>query len=103
MNHLHQHQIEYLASQLEDDDLGLDICLQHLSGQELLREKRIFERPSHANTPRVYRMAAIGALMVTASAFITATVVPAILVTIPAYLAYVAIVMGYRQTRLISA
>jgi uncharacterized membrane protein YdbT with pleckstrin-like domain len=100
MNNLQQHHVEYLASQLDDDDFGVDICLQHLSGQELLQQKRIFERPSHANTPRVYRMAAIGTLIVTGAAFITATVVPTILYAIPAYLAYVALTLGIRKTQL---
>jgi hypothetical protein len=100
MNRSQQHRIAYLASQLEDDDLGIDLCIQHLSGQELLRKPRIFERPSHVNTPRVYRSAAVGTLIVTLAAFVTSTVIPAILYAIPAYLAYVAITLSIRKTRL---
>jgi hypothetical protein len=58
------------------------------------------ERPSHANTPRVYRRAAIGALIVTASAFITSTVAPGYLAAIPAYLAYVTATLGIRRMQL---
>lgn len=100
MNNLQQHRIEYLSSQLDEDDMGLDICLQHLSGQELLKKKRIFERPSHANTKRVYFNALLGSLIVTFTAITTSTIVPSVLITIPLYIGYVALVLGIRQIRL---
>jgi hypothetical protein len=101
MNDPERHKLAYLLDQLPENNLGVEICLQHITGQEMLNKLwYTVERPSHTNTPRVYRMAAIGTLIVTAAAFITATVVPAILVTIPAYLAYVALTLRIRQMRL---
>lgn len=101
MNEHERRKIAYLLDQISEESLGLDMTLQHVTGQELLNQpRRAFEQPSHANTPRVIRFAIIGTLMVTASAFITATVMPAILYTIPAYLAYVILTLRIRQMRL---
>lgn len=48
MNDLQRHHIEYLLSQLEDNDLGLEICLQHVTGQELLKQPRAVKiNPAH--------------------------------------------------------
>lgn len=104
MNEHERRKLAYLLDQISEDNLGLDMSLQHVTGQELLNKPwHTVERPSHANTPRVLRFAAIGTLMVTIAAFVTATVMPTILYTIPAYLAYVAVTLGIRQMRLASA
>jgi uncharacterized BrkB/YihY/UPF0761 family membrane protein len=103
MNDHERRKLAYLLDQLPEDNLGVDMCLQHVTGQEILNKPwYTVERPSHANTPRVLRFAAIGTLMVTGAAFVTATVVPTILYAIPAYLGYVAVTLSIRQMRLAS-
>lgn len=103
MNEQQRHQIEYLLSQIEDDNLGLDMCLQHITGQEIMKQPRqVFrvEPVSHANTPRVIRTFAIGTLIVTIAAFITSTVLPWFIYVVPAYLGWTAFLFGVRQRKL---
>lgn len=40
MNNLQGHHIEYLLDQIDDNDLGIQICLQHITGEELLKQPR---------------------------------------------------------------
>lgn len=58
MNNLQGHHIEYLLSQLEDDDLGIQMFLQHISGQELLDQPRPIRtqpvRPIHVLLPATF-------------------------------------------------
>ena len=48
MNNLQRHHVEYLLSQLDDDDFGIELSLQHITGQELLKQPR----PAKPYTPR---------------------------------------------------
>ena len=48
MNDLQRHHLEYLMSQLENDDPGVELLLQHITGQELLNQPR----PLKAQTVR---------------------------------------------------
>ncbi len=107
MNDQQRHRIEYLLSQIDDDSIGLDMTLQHVTGQEILKQpSNLLRNPlrldpvSHANTPRVIRTMAIGTLMVSIAAFITATIVPLFIYVIPTYIGCVALMMGYRQHKL---
>lgn len=40
MNDLQRHHLAYLMSQLENDDPGVELLLQHITGQELLNQPR---------------------------------------------------------------
>lgn len=48
MNNLQDHHLEYLLSQFENDDFGVELCLQHLTSQGLLKQPR----PAKAQTVR---------------------------------------------------
>lgn len=62
---------------------------------------RLFETPSHLNTPRVLLRALLGLLVVTWSALVAAVVAPVILYAIPAYAAFSALLLYRRQQTLV--
>jgi hypothetical protein len=64
---------------------------------------RYFDPPNHANTLRVIIVAIIGTSIVAASSLAAATLQPGILLTVPAYVAWVAYTLYQRHQQLTTA